>query len=76
VSSLKAQVDAENTQLAAREDLYAKHLRTTYRQAQISPLEMLLSSNSLAEFASRIQAMVIINRQDDAARERDPHHPR
>jgi len=64
VSSLKAQVDAENTQLAAREDLYAKHLRTTYRQAQISPLEMLLSSNSLADFASRIQAMVIINRQD------------
>lgn len=66
VSSLAAQVDAENKQLAQREDLYAKHLRTTYRQAQISPLEMLLSSSSLADFASRIQAMVIINRQDTA----------
>ena len=64
VSSLKAQVDAENKQLAQREDLYAKHLRTTYRQAQVSPLEMLLSSSSLSDFASRIQAMVIINRQD------------
>ena len=64
VSSLKARVDAENKELSQREDLYAKHLRTTYRQAQISPLEMLLSSNSLSEFASRIQAMVIINRQD------------
>ncbi len=64
VSSLKAQVDAESKQLSQREDLYAKHLRTTYRQAQISPLEMLLSSSSLSEFASRIQAMVIINRQD------------
>ncbi len=64
VSSLRAQVDAENKQLAQREDLYAKHLRTTYRQAQISPLEMLLSSSSLSDFASRIQAMVIINRQD------------
>jgi murein DD-endopeptidase MepM/ murein hydrolase activator NlpD len=64
VSSLKAQVDAENKQLAQREELYAKHLRTTYRQAQISPLEMLLSSSSLSEFAGRIQAMVIINRQD------------
>jgi len=64
VSSLKSQVDAENKQLSQREDLYAKHLRTTYRQAQISPLEMLLSSSSLSEFASRIQAMVIINRQD------------
>ncbi len=64
VSSLKAQVDAENKQLVQREELYAKHLRTTYRQAQISPLEMLLSSSSLSEFAGRIQAMVIINRQD------------
>jgi murein DD-endopeptidase MepM/ murein hydrolase activator NlpD len=64
VSSLQSQVDAENKQLAQREDLYAKHLRTTYRQAQISPLEMLLSSQSLSDFASQIQAMVIINRQD------------
>jgi len=64
VSSLQSEVDAENQQLAQREDLYAKHLRTTYRQAQISPLEMLLSSQSLSDFASRIQAMVIINRQD------------
>ncbi|HEV2009977.1 MAG TPA: peptidoglycan DD-metalloendopeptidase family protein [Candidatus Limnocylindria bacterium] len=64
VSSLKAQVDAENKQLSQREDLYAKHLRTTYRQAQVSPLEMLLSSSSISDFASRIQAMVIINRQD------------
>jgi murein DD-endopeptidase MepM/ murein hydrolase activator NlpD len=64
VSSLKAQVDAQSRQLSQREELYAKHLRTTYRQAQISPLEMLLSSRSLGDFASRIQAMVIINRQD------------
>ena len=64
VSSLEAQVEAQNRQLAQREELYAKHLRTTYRQAQISPLEMLLSSRSLSDFASRIQAMVIINRQD------------
>jgi murein DD-endopeptidase MepM/ murein hydrolase activator NlpD len=64
VSSLKAQVDAQTRQLSQREEVYAKHLRTTYRQAQISPLEMLLSSRSLGDFASRIQAMVIINRQD------------
>ena len=63
-ASLSAQVDAAGRQLAQRQDLYAKHLRTTYRQAQISPLEMLLSSTSLTEFASRVQAMVIINRQD------------
>jgi len=62
--SLVAQVNEQNRQLAKREDLYAKHLKTTYRQAQISPLEMLLSSGSLSEFANRVQAMVLINRQD------------
>ena len=63
-ASLTAQVDAASRELAQRQALYAKHLRTTYKQAQISPLEMLLSSVSLTEFASRVQAMVIINRQD------------
>ncbi len=63
-ASLMSQVDAAGRELAQRQDLYARHLRTTYKQAQISPLEMLLSSSSLTEFASRVQAMVIINRQD------------
>jgi len=62
--SLTAQVNEQTRQLAKREELYAKHLKTTYRQAQISPLEMLLSSSSLSEFANRVQAMVLINRQD------------
>jgi murein DD-endopeptidase MepM/ murein hydrolase activator NlpD len=62
--SLNAQAAEETKQLATREDLYARHLRTTYRQALISPLEMLLSSSSLTEFANRLQAMIFINRQD------------
>jgi len=62
--SLKAEAAQETKQLAAQEDLYARHLRTTYRQALISPLEMLLSSSSLTEFANRLQAMIFINRQD------------
>ena len=64
VDSLKAQSTQQSKQLADREALYAKHLRTTYRQVQVSPLEMLLSSGSLSEFASRVQALVVINRQD------------
>src|SRR5207253_9720382 len=36
--SLKAEAAQETKQLATREDLYARHLRTTYRQALISPL--------------------------------------
>src|SRR3989304_2107365 len=47
-----------------RQDLYAVPLRTTYRQAQISPLEMLLASGSITQFTDRVQAMVLINRQD------------
>lgn len=62
--SLKAEAAQETKQLAAQEDLYATHLRTTYRQALISPLEMLLSSSSLTDFANRLQAMIVINRQD------------
>ena len=62
--SLNAQAAEQRQQLVVREDLYAKHLRTTYRQAMISPLEMLLSSKSLTEFANRVQAMIFVNRQD------------
>ena len=62
--SLNAQAAEQQQQLVAREDLYAKHLRTTYRQALVSPLEMLLSSKSLTEFATRVQAMIFVNRQD------------
>jgi murein DD-endopeptidase MepM/ murein hydrolase activator NlpD len=62
--SLKAEAAEQTKQLGSREDLYGRHLRTTYRQALISPLEMLLSSGSLTEFANRLQAMIFINRQD------------
>ena len=64
LDSLRAQSAQQTKQLAEREALYAKHLRTTYRQAQVSPLEMLLSSSTLSEFTSRVQAMILINRQD------------
>ena len=62
--SLRAQAAVEQQQLATREELYAKHLRTTYRLAMVSPLEMLLSSKSLTEFAERVQALIFVNRQD------------
>jgi len=64
IESLKSQAASEARLLTQREEQYGRHLRTTYRQAQVSPLEMLLSSGSLAEFASRVQAMILVNRQD------------
>ena len=62
--SLTAQAVEQQRQLVQREDLYAKHLVATYRQALISPLEMLLSSRTLTEFANRVQQMIFVNRQD------------
>jgi murein DD-endopeptidase MepM/ murein hydrolase activator NlpD len=64
IDSLRAEAAANDQQLAKRQQLYAAHMRTTYLQAQISPLEMLLSSASITQFADRVQAMVLINRQD------------
>ena len=62
--SLTAQAAEQQRQLVGREELYAKHLVVTYRQALISPLEMLLSSRTLTEFANRVQQMIFVNRQD------------
>lgn len=62
--SLITQAAALQQQLVTHEALYAKHLRVTYEQAMISPLEMLLSSSSLTEFADHVQAMIFVNRQD------------
>ncbi|MDO8562945.1 MAG: peptidoglycan DD-metalloendopeptidase family protein [Candidatus Limnocylindria bacterium] len=64
VDSLRAQGDELDRQLARRQELYADHLRAAYRQVQVTPLEMLLSSSSLTEFSSRLQATVLLNRQD------------
>ena len=64
IDSLTAQAAEQQKQLKRREEIYAVHLLTTYRQAQISPLEMLLSSTSLTDFVARVQAMVMITRQD------------
>lgn len=62
--SLTAQAAEQQRQLVRSEDTYAKHLVATYRQALISPLEMLLSSRTLSEFANRVQQMIFVNRQD------------
>ncbi|MEO8632653.1 MAG: peptidoglycan DD-metalloendopeptidase family protein [Chloroflexota bacterium] len=62
--SLTTQAAEQQRQLVQREELYAKHLVATYRQALISPLEMLLSSRTLTEFANRVQQMIFVNRQD------------
>jgi len=64
IGSLKAQASEQTKQLAKREELYAIHLRATYLQSRVSPLEMLLSSRSLTDFVSRVQTLILIDRHD------------
>ena len=64
LSSVRAAIDEGTKLLARREELYAQHLRQLYRQSQVTPLEMLLSSSSLADFAERVRLMVLILRAD------------
>ena len=64
VDSLTTQAAAEQQQLVKAETTYASDLRMTYRFAQQSPLEMLLSSSSLTDFANRVQAMILVARAD------------
>ncbi len=63
-NALTAAIDEGAKMLARREDLYGQHLRQMYRQSRASPLEMLLASNSLADFAERVQLMTAIARAD------------
>lgn len=64
IDSLTAQSAEQVKQLARRQEIYAVHLRATYVQSRVSPLEMLLSSRSLTDFVSRVQALILIDRQD------------
>ena len=64
VQSLDAAIDEGTKKLAQREDLYGQHLRQVYRQYRVTPIEMLLSSANLADFAQRVQLLMLIARQD------------
>ncbi len=64
VASLDAAIDEGTKLLERREGLYGQHMRQLYRQTQISPLEMLLSSSSLADFSERVQLLTLVLRQD------------
>ena len=61
---LTAEIAEKQAQLESREALYARHMRETYRGAGVSLLEVLLSSTSLADFASRLDSMLFLDRED------------
>ena len=62
--SLDAAIDEGTKKLAQREELYGQHLRQVYRQYRVTPIEMLLSSANLADFAQRVQLLMLVARQD------------
>jgi len=64
ISRLSAEIALQTIRLEDKKALYAAHLRMTYREQQISPLEMLLSTRSLADFSARIDTLLRIGRDD------------
>jgi murein DD-endopeptidase MepM/ murein hydrolase activator NlpD len=64
LGALRAAIEEGEKTLTRRQELYGQHLRQLYRQSQVTPIEMLLSSSSLADFAERVQLMLLIVRQD------------
>lgn len=61
---LDAEVALETLRLDEKKALYAAHLRVTYREQQISPLEMLLSVRSLTDFSARLDTLLRVDRDD------------
>lgn len=64
IARLSAEIAVQTVRLEEKKALYAAHLRVTYREQQISPLEMLLSTRSLADFSARIDTLLRIDRDD------------
>ncbi len=64
LNSLNAAVDEGTKMLTRRQELFGQHLRRLYRQYRTTPLEMLLGSSSLADFAERVQLMMVVARTD------------
>ena len=64
IARLGAELAVQALRLEEKKALYAAHLRVTYRDQQISPLEMVLSTRSLSDFSARLDALLRIDRDD------------
>ena len=64
IARLSAELALQALRLEQKKALYAAHLRVTYRDQQISPLEMVLSTRSLSDFSARLDALLRIDRDD------------
>ncbi|HUQ17543.1 MAG TPA: peptidoglycan DD-metalloendopeptidase family protein [Candidatus Saccharimonadales bacterium] len=64
IARLGAEIALQVIRLEDKKAVYAAHLRVTYREQQISPLEMLLSTRSLADFSARVDTLLRIDRDD------------
>ena len=66
LARLRVEIDEQSRRLDAQELLYGEHLRVTYKQSQVSMLEMLLSATSLSGFADQLQRLLLVDRGDAA----------
>lgn len=64
IARLGAEIELQLIRLDQKKAVYAAHLRVTYREQQISPLEMLLSTRSLSDFSTRLDSLLRVDRED------------
>ena len=64
IARLGAEIALQTLRLDKKKALYAAHLRVTYRDQQISPLEMVLSTRSLSDFSARLDSLLRVDRED------------
>jgi len=61
---LGAEIALQTLRLEQKKAVYAAYLRVTYREQQISPLEMILSTRSLSDFSARLDALLRVDREE------------
>ncbi len=62
--ALRGQIVTSSNELSAREMLLQAHLRSAYRESQVSVLEVVLSSTSFSQTASVVSDLLSLSDQD------------
>jgi cell wall-associated NlpC family hydrolase len=62
----EVRLKAEQTQaeLQSKQEIFAKRIKTLYKEGELSYLAIILNSENLADFLARIRYLILITRQD------------
>jgi len=64
LTAIAAEIQTSSVRLAARETLLQDHLRSVYRESQVSVLEVILSSESFSQTAGVVGDLLTLSDQD------------